>query len=37
MRDSLASLSDSEGFNLPDLDLEVPGPAFQVIPIAIFA
>lgn len=30
-------LSDNQGFNLPKLEWEIDGPAFQVIPIAIFA
>ena len=34
---SLANLSNDQGFNLPELTWELPGPAFQVIPIAIFA
>lgn len=34
---SLAQLSDTQGFNLPNLSWELSGPAFQVIPIAIFA
>jgi hypothetical protein len=37
MMGSLAQLSETQGFNLPDLSWELPGPAFQVIPIAIFA
>ena len=37
MMGSLQELSNTSGFNLPDLTLELPGPAFQVIPIAIFA
>jgi hypothetical protein len=32
----LQQLSD-EDFNLPDLQLELAGPAFQILPIAIFA
>lgn len=34
---SFQQLSDKEGFNLPNLNWELPGPAFQVIPIAMFA
>ncbi len=37
MMGSLSQLSETEGFNLPDLNWELPGPAFQVIPVAIFA
>lgn len=37
MMGSLAQLSETEGFNMPDLSWELPGPAFQVIPVAIFA
>jgi len=37
MMESLAELSAQESFNLPSPDLEVPGPAMQVIPMAIFA
>ncbi|MCL6613164.1 MAG: hypothetical protein K6U03_00865 [Firmicutes bacterium] len=34
---NLTQLSKEQGFNLPELNWELPGPAFQVIPIAIFA
>lgn len=34
---SLSRLSTTEDFNMPEFTLELPGPCFQVIPIAIFA
>jgi hypothetical protein len=37
MMGSLAQLSETRGFNMPDLSWELQGPAFQVIPVAIFA
>ena len=37
MSNSLAELADKGSFNLPDLTMEVPAPAFQLIPVAIFA
>jgi hypothetical protein len=37
MTASLAELADKESFNLPEFGLEVPAPAFQVIPVAVFA
>lgn len=33
----LSELSSEEGFNIPPLELEVKGPAIQILPIAIFA
>lgn len=37
MADSLGELSQVQGFNLPGMEWELKGPAFQVLPIAIFA
>ncbi|MBN1899787.1 hypothetical protein JW926_00510 [Candidatus Sumerlaeota bacterium] len=37
MRNILSQLSDSKGFNLPEIKWELEGPAFQIIPIAIFS
>lgn len=37
MTGKLKDLSQSGDLNLPHLDLEIQGPAFQIIPIAIFA
>lgn len=34
---ALKQLSESQDFNLPDLEWEIPAPAMQVIPIAIIA
>lgn len=34
---SLQQLSVGESFNMPDLDLEIAPPAFQIIPLAIYA
>jgi hypothetical protein len=31
------SLSAEQGFNLPEIRWELPGPAFQVIPVAVYA
>ena len=32
-----SALSTDQGFNIPDLELEIRGPVIQVLPIAIFA
>jgi len=37
MMSSLVQLSKTDGYNVPELKWELPGPVFQVIPIAIFA
>jgi hypothetical protein len=37
MSGSLTELADKGSFNLPELWMEVPAPAFQVIPVAVFA
>jgi hypothetical protein len=37
MTNSLAELGEKQSFNLPKLGMEVPPPAFQVLPVAIFA
>lgn len=35
--DALSSLGGTQGFSIPDLTLEIKGPALQIIPIAIYA
>lgn len=34
---SLSALGSEQGFNIPDLKLEINGPAIQILPIAIYA
>lgn len=34
---NLSSLGNEQGFDIPDLKLEIEGPAIQVLPIAIYA
>jgi hypothetical protein len=37
MMGSLQKLSKEQDFNMPDLQWELSGPTFQILPIAIFA
>lgn len=34
---ALTSLGDQQGFEIPDMVWEVPGPAIQVLPVAVYA